>query len=100
MKKCKYCKSEIDNKAKICPNCKKKQGPHIVRWVILGIIAIAIIGAIAGGGSKDDFQKEYSQNETVNYKDVAYTITKVEKTKGSNKYFQAKEIILNRRIMT
>ena len=25
MKKCKYCQSEIDRKAKICPNCRKKQ---------------------------------------------------------------------------
>ena len=25
-KVCKYCKSEIDAKAKICPNCRKKQG--------------------------------------------------------------------------
>ena len=23
MKKCKYCQSEIDAKAKVCPNCKK-----------------------------------------------------------------------------
>lgn len=91
MKKCKYCQTEIDSKAKICPNCKKKQGPHIVRWVLIGIIAIAIISAIAGGGNKEEFQKDYSQNDTVTYKDVAYSITKVEKTKGSNQYFQAKD---------
>ena len=91
MKKCKYCRTEIDKKAKICPNCHKKQS-HIVRWVILGILAIAIIGAVASGGEKDDnFQKEYKQDETVTYKKVNYSITGVEKTKGSNQYFQAKE---------
>ena len=47
MKKCKYCKSEIDDKAKICPNCRKKQiGPvrKIVGAVIL-IIGICILVA-------------------------------------------------------
>ncbi len=29
-KKCKYCQSEIDKKAKICPNCKKKQGGSLL----------------------------------------------------------------------
>ena len=25
MKKCKYCQSEIDSKAKLCPNCQKNK---------------------------------------------------------------------------
>ena len=83
MKKCKYCQTEIDKKAKVCPNCKKKQS-HLVRWIILGVLAVIIIGAIVGGGdNKEDFQKEYKQNDVVTYKDVKYSITKVEKTKGS-----------------
>ena len=91
MKKCKYCQTEIDKKAKICPNCHKKQS-HVVRWIILGILAIIVIAAIAsGGGDKDNFKKEYKQNDIVTYKDVKYSITNVEKTKGSNKYFQAKD---------
>ncbi len=91
MKKCKYCQTEIDNKAKVCPNCKKKQS-HLVRWIVLGILAVIIIGAIiGGGGNKEDFQKEYKQNDVVTYKNVKYSITKVEKTKGSNEYFQAKD---------
>lgn len=88
MKKCKYCKTEIDKKAKVCPNCKKKQ-THIFGWIVLGILAIIIIGSIAGG--KEDFQKDYNQNDIVTYNDVQYSITKVEKTKGSNEYFQAKD---------
>ena len=90
MKKCKYCQTEIDKKAKVCPNCKKKQS-HIFRWILLGLLAIIVIGAIAGGGSEDNFQKDYKQGDVVTYKDIAYSITKVEKTKGSNEYFQAKE---------
>jgi len=40
MKTCKYCQSEIDKKAKICPTCKKKQS-HIGRWI--GIVAFILI---------------------------------------------------------
>lgn len=90
MKKCKYCQTEIDKKARVCPNCKKKQS-HLVRWIILGVLAVVIIGTIVGSGDKKDFQKEYKQSDVVTYKDVEYSITKVEKTKGSNEYFQAKD---------
>ena len=50
-KKCKYCKSDIDAKAKICPNCKKKQSSivgKIVLLVILVIIIVAVAGALGG----------------------------------------------------
>lgn len=93
MKKCKYCQTEIDSKAKICPNCRKKQGPKIVKWVVLGLLALIIVACVAGGGEdeKENFVRDYTQDQVVNYKDVNYSITKVEKTKGSNKYFQAKD---------
>ena len=45
MKKCKYCKTEIDKDAKICPNCRKKQRSKI--WVVIGIFIIFIgIGSL------------------------------------------------------
>ena len=51
-KLCKHCKTEIPAKAKVCPNCKKKQG-GIVKWIIIGVLAIAVIGSAAGNsGSK------------------------------------------------
>ena len=89
-KLCKYCKTEIPKAAKVCPNCKKKQS-HIARWIILGILGVIIIGSVIGGGNNEDFQKEYKQNDVVTYKDVNYSITNVEKTKGTNQYFQAKD---------
>ena len=39
-KKCKYCQSEIDKKAKICPNCRKKQG--MPKWLIAIIVVVVI----------------------------------------------------------
>ena len=44
MKKCKYCQTEIDSKAKICPNCRKKQG--MPKWAII-VIIIVVIGVFA-----------------------------------------------------
>lgn len=40
-KKCKYCQSEINKEAKICPNCKKKQS-HVTRNIILGVIGFIL----------------------------------------------------------
>ena len=48
-KKCKYCQSEIDKKAKVCPNCRKKQN-HTVRNVVLGFIGFIIVCALILGG--------------------------------------------------
>ena len=41
VKKCKHCQSDIPKKAKICPNCRKKQGgklKFIIAWIFLIII--------------------------------------------------------------
>ncbi len=56
MKKCKFCMTEIDDKAKVCPQCGRKQpskAKKIVLIVLLALCAIIVIAAIAGGGSKD-----------------------------------------------
>lgn len=112
-KLCKYCKSEIPWEAKICPNCRKKQGGK-VKWVIIGIVAIAIIGSVAGGKDNDDkvnkvdstevvtqkhensapettTEKETSKEdlkfklgETAEYKDIQVTMTNVTESNGSD----------------
>lgn len=41
-KVCKYCQTEISKKAKVCPNCKHKQGGIGCLGVIL-IVAFALI---------------------------------------------------------
>lgn len=46
-KKCKFCQTEIDKKAKICPNCRKKQGNKLP-IIIAVIVAIIIIVGISG----------------------------------------------------
>ena len=73
-KKCKYCMTEIPKKAKVCPQCGRKQG-GIVKWIIIGVIILGVIGSIAGGG--DDEKKSKIDNsgesttETASQKDEA-----------------------------
>ena len=52
-KLCKHCKTEIPADAKVCPNCRKKQGGKI-KWIIIAIVVLAVIGAAVGGGNDDD----------------------------------------------
>lgn len=57
MKKCKHCQTEIDSKAKVCPNCRKKQGMPTFLIIILVIVGVIIIGGIAGGNSDENDSK-------------------------------------------
>lgn len=60
-KLCKHCKTEIPAGAKVCPNCRKKQSGAL-KWIIIGVIAIGIIGA-AAGGSDDDKVKDVTASQ-------------------------------------
>ena len=53
MKKCKYCQTEIDSKAKICPNCGKKQG--LPKWLIaiICVFGVIIIGSVFSGSGEE-----------------------------------------------
>lgn len=58
---CKHCQSEIPKKAKVCPQCRKKQGGKL-KWIIIGIVVVLIIVMAAGGG--DDESKQASESNT------------------------------------
>lgn len=60
-KLCKNCKSEIPKAAKVCPNCRKKQG-GIGKWIVIGIIVIIFLAVAFGGG--DDKPKKVENNTT------------------------------------
>lgn len=51
MKICKHCKMEIDDKAKVCPHCRKKQKRGFLPLVLV-IVAIIVI-AMACSGEND-----------------------------------------------
>ena len=66
MKKCKYCQSEIDAKAKVCPICKKKLG--MPKWFVFLIVLIVIgIGVAASGNSDDSAKGETEKKERFTY---------------------------------
>lgn len=69
---CKHCKSEIPAGAKICPQCRKKQGGKL-KWIIIVILALAVIGAVAGGGNSDDSGAKKSDNGTAEEPTIEYT---------------------------
>lgn len=59
-KTCRYCQSEIPKKARICPNCRKKQG-GVVKWVVVIIVAMLFVGALS---DDSDNEPKKVQNET------------------------------------
>lgn len=62
MKTCKYCQSTIPKKARICPNCRKKQKGK-VGIIILGVvILLIIIGSLGSGGDKAEIDNSNSSN--------------------------------------
>ncbi len=85
-KVCKHCKTEIPYGAKVCPQCRKKQG-GVLKWVIIAIVVIGIIGAAAGGG--DDEPKEVSSTNSTTQKqqnNATDTQKKEEETKEEITY--------------
>lgn len=48
-KTCKYCKTEIPYSAKVCPQCRKNQGPGGCLIAIIIVIAIGLLGSCFAG---------------------------------------------------
>lgn len=75
-KLCKHCKTEISADAKICPNCRKKQGANGCLVIIIVVVVLAILIALLGGGSDSDKESKDSpqaENDTKQEEVVEYT---------------------------
>ena len=62
-KLCKHCQTEIPKKAKVCPQCRKKQG-GIGKWIIISIVVFIIIGALGSTSSSDDNSNDNNSSNT------------------------------------
>lgn len=62
-KRCKYCQTEIPKKAKICPNCQKKQGGKL-KWIIIVFVVVIIIAAMASGGNNEVSESRIKTTDT------------------------------------
>lgn len=92
-KPCKYCRSQIDVKAKICPICGKKQKQHTLRIVLLSILGVFIVLGLLGavlssyapspnGGSSSQISNVTSDTNDIsgtenNSKNVAESVNKI-----------------------
>lgn len=61
-KLCKYCKTEIPFDAKVCPNCRKKQGGKGCLIAIAVFVVIIIIAIATSSGGSSSSNKTASQN--------------------------------------
>lgn len=52
-KLCKHCQTEMPKTAKVCPQCRKKQG-GIGKWIVIAVVAFLFIGIIGGGSDSED----------------------------------------------
>lgn len=83
-KVCKHCQSEIPKKAKVCPQCRKKQGGKL-KWIVIAVVALLIAGAAMGGG--DDESKQASESN------AEQASTKAKKSKKETKEEEAQKEI-------
>ena len=65
-KKCKHCQSDIPNKAKVCPVCKKKQSSKLKVFLICLAVffAIGIVGSLSNDYSDSSSSSNTSQNQS------------------------------------
>ena len=62
-KLCKHCKTPMPKDAKVCPNCRKKQG-GVGKWIIIGVIVVILLAALFGGGDDKPKKVENSKVES------------------------------------
>ena len=63
-KVCKHCQTEIPKKAKVCPNCRKKQN-GIGIWIVVFGLLLLIIGVASGGTNNEPDNNETEEVDNV-----------------------------------
>ena len=63
-KLCRYCKSELPQGAKVCPQCGRKQKKGIFKWLLIAFAVLIVIGIIAGNSGEDKSDKPTTAPES------------------------------------
>lgn len=87
---CKHCKTEIPYGAKVCPQCRKKQGANGCLVTIAVLVGIGILGSVFGGGGSSSSTSSPSETtvatettqESISYTPV--TVTEMMETLNGN----------------
>lgn len=114
MKPCKHCKTMIPKGAKVCPNCRKKQG-GIGKWVVIAAVVVVIIAAVAGGsggksekvkktgssgnsarttepsGGVEEHSNKFNAGDVAETDDLKITFISAEKWKPDNEFTKPKD---------
>ncbi len=71
-KTCKHCKTEIPYDAKVCPQCRKKQGVGCLTKILIVIAAIIVLGAVSSLMGDDSDTTTESNEATTAEKKIEY----------------------------
>ena len=71
-KTCKHCKTEIPYDAKVCPQCRKKQGGGCLTKILIVIAAIIILGAVSSLMGDDSDSTTESNEATTAEEKIEY----------------------------
>lgn len=63
-KKCKYCKTEIDATAKVCPNCKRNLKGYgcLILFMVIILFSLCIVIAVGVNSSKENTKTTYQSS--------------------------------------
>lgn len=95
-KLCKHCQTEISKKAKVCPNCRKKQGGGCLGFIIAIIILFVVLPTFIGGEEKEQkkqetLSKDYVVGDTVSFDNVSIKYISADKYTTENEFLQPQE---------
>ena len=70
---CKYCQTEIPKKAKVCPQCRKKQG-GVGKWIAI-VLVILFIFSVGSGGNFYELSEDATTMTKEEYTNACQEVT-------------------------